>query len=385
MAKLAKTSIMLALLIITQPVTSAFAETITLELSGNGNGSESQVKVQIQSEAHVEQQNTSEVNNEVNIEASTGGNEVSDSTGAETQIQTGDISTQTQIDNNLNTSTINNTNCCEQTDLDISINNNASDSENAVNFSYQSEVNAEVTQTAKVTNQLNGSANTGRNVASGNNGDVQIKTGSINGGVAVDTNANNSSIEIERGGIGEQKIKISGNGSNSINSISVSILNFKDVVVHEYADINNLVFFKLNTGDNKAIGNLGDVIIETGNINFLVDIDNNVNSSGVDLGDCCGIEDPDDPYDPYLPPNDNGSGGNNSGNSSSSNSSSSSSSSNGNGLGSVLGVGGSILPATGTIWTLLMILANILTFLFGLYLRLRSGRSPALKSTTARA
>jgi hypothetical protein len=129
---------------------------------------------------------------------------------------------------------------------------------------------------------------------------------------------------------------------------------------------------------------LGDIAIITGDIETSTEVINDpINQNYIAICTDCddpntpNPPDPTDPPDPQPPvdpnPPNTDNGGGTGGNSGSSNNSDS-----GTG-GSVLGAStGSILPATGNSQQLWLLIANILTFLLGCYLRLRSGRSPAV-------
>lgn len=370
--------LLLTLALVFVKVSAVEADTLTFEISGNGSESVNQVVSDVSTETNVSQSNDSQVNNQVNIEADTGNNQANQNTGGETEISTGDVQTEIKIENQLNTSLVQ-TGCCEESQAEVLINNNGEQSNNTVELNLSSKTDISINQEAEVTNKVNLNLNTGKNSANQNNGDVSISTGDIKGSVNIQNSANQSWVEaLELEGY-QIEAKIKANGSNSINQISINSSNSKNIDIHQYADIDNILNIILNTGENDASENLGSVTIDTGNIDFEVGIKNGlINFSAVNIGGCDPDDqpEPDEPNDPAPPPPSPGTGG-----SDTSGNNNGTSSSDSDSKGTVLGVGGGgILPATGANWLLLALLANIAMFLMGLYLRLRSGRSPGTKT-----
>jgi len=99
-----KGKIFLVFLTITSLVASLFANTVSaleITITENGSGSSSEVASDISSETVVQQSNNSQVTNNVGVNADTGGNSVSGSSG-EANITTGDISSNVLIANSAN-------------------------------------------------------------------------------------------------------------------------------------------------------------------------------------------------------------------------------------------------------------------------------------------
>ena len=199
----------------------ADAYALELEISGNGNSSNSEIQVQVEQETTIEQSNEADVSNEVETEANTGDNEANGNSG-ETQIQTGDINAQTEITNELNTSVID-TGCCQEEETTITIEGNGADSQNTVELSVSKQTNVTVHQEANINNHINGTANTGRNQANGNNGNVTIDTGDISAEVYVTNQVNHARIEVTDPFL--ISVSISDNGANSNNSVRLKIDN----------------------------------------------------------------------------------------------------------------------------------------------------------------
>lgn len=341
-------------------------------ISGNGSGSDNQINVTVEQTTTVTQENNAQVNNDVNVEADTGNNEAGGNTGGEANITTGDVQVGSNIDNtNINQSYAE-VGCCDASGVEIKISGNGAGSTNSVGASFGSNTNVSVNNSANLTNNINGTANTGRNSANYNNGDVTIKTGSI---TVVDNivndSVNNYSVNVKNNSGRSITISVKDNGTASDNIVVVNNINNINVKIDSSANIVNESKWDLNTGENEASKNNGDVSILTGDIYLASTINNkDINTGIVDI-DCCDTPDkpkpPIDPEPPVVPPG-NGGGG--------SSVSNGSSSSNGSDGGST---SGAVLPVTGGMPSLLVLaILNTVMFFMGWYLRLRSGRSPNL-------
>ena len=99
-------------------------------------------------------------------------------------------------------------------------------------------------------------------------------------------NANIANI----GGNGDENgvdLEISGNGSDSDNTIDLDLDRSVLVVQENKADIKNGIWADSNTGNNDANDNTdGDVSIDTGDAQTRVEVDNAVNFNAADV-DCC--------------------------------------------------------------------------------------------------
>lgn len=362
----------------------ALAQTLTVVVEGNGAGSTNTANQSTTNEVNVEQQNNSQTNTTVNLSASTGDNSANNNSG-EVEVTTGDIETivQTTTTTNVNEATVE---CCSTPATQTTITGNGAGSNNAVNTTNTNVIRFASNNTATTTNTINISANTGGNSASNNGGSVSIATGDIKTLIKTDTFANVSKFSY----LGccttneTDSFKIKGNGADSDNSIVHSTSNVFVVTQNNNSIIDNLLLLALNTGNNTSDGNLGGVSIVTGDISTLVSIKNttNINEAVIDL--CCDDDDakPEEPEEPVTPPNpptNGGNGGNGvKGDTTNHNSTGSSNSSGTGGAGEVLKSVKDMLPDTGGNYLIYMLIANLLMFWLGCYLRLRSGRAPAL-------
>ncbi len=355
---------------------SVSAESITIAVEGNGEASQNSAEVQSESNTTVEQNNTTEINNDVNIDADTGNNTADNNTGGETNITTGDVSTNTNINNhNVNQNYVQTPTAGSGIGGSLTIAGNGANSQNGGSASSVYSTNINQNNTANITNSVQVSANTGNNSANGNLGNVTIKTGNITADTRINNIDVNASVAKILGNCNGQCIithdlilKIFGNGAGSVNNIVFSTDETITYNSDNLADILNDVTHDLNTGGNSANNNNGDVSIITGDVFTSVDVTNSVNTNIFEK-DCGCVPTPPPPPPPKEPnnPNNPGSSGGNGGNGGSGGSS------NGDVLGTAIG---EILPATGSFFMLWATVASLIAFFAGWYLRFRSGCAP---------
>ncbi len=344
----------------------ARAEEITV--SGNGDGSSNNVNISNTNTSTAEQNNTANVQNNVEVKADTGNNTANENTGGSTAITTGDVNAETTIINaGINQSYGQVGNCC-LSDANIKVAGNGSGSNNGVNYSSNNVTSVSVNNNANIVNNIRGYANTGYNTANENNGNVSIDTGSI---TVSDTIKNNSiniaTTKAAAGNGGSVYIEVKENGEGSENIVEVENNSIVEVEVNNSANIVNESNWNLNTGHNEANKNNGDVAIKTGDIVYTSVIENtDINTSIVDV-DCCNEHNNPNPPDSNPPSNPPSNGGPCTSNCGGGTGGTSAGPSN----------NGPVLPVTGVDYSLAFfaLVAGIMFFL-GWYLRLRAGRSP---------
>lgn len=370
-----------------------------LQITGNGDNSSSDITIKANNDTNIVQQNQNTTTNNVQTIADTGNNTTSDNTG-QVNVVTGDATSISSVNNNANTSVINSSSCCQNSGTTIIVSGNGENSNNAVNVQKTQTTTVNVYQIAEITNNISGHADSGHNEANNNTvlpgssnssnthpNTVSIKTGDVKViGHVVNANINSEKAKIALNSFGPTIIKVKQNGTDSTNVVTANFSNENIINIEHIAKINNTIEMYGNSGNNAANNNNGKVAIVTGNV--LIDtsiINKNINVSDVSFT-CCEETDHEKPDDgdhgnggtptPSLPPSNNNGGGG----------SSPSSSGGGSSSGSTNNTGGSqivttsttpILPVTGGNSVLMLTIANIAMFLLGLYLRIRSGRSPA--------
>lgn len=360
---------MLPSLLFIQVATPVMAD-IQIDVSGNGVDSLNSVSVSGTQTTDVMQSNTATVDQSVDSEANTGGNEISDSSG-NSQITTGDVSTQTNVAETLNQSTAELPHL--ENELHITVSENGHGSVNTVHTEVASATRVYISQVAKVENSVNVTSDTGLNSIDDVTGDAKITTGNIANHGSLNTVINTTQLELTPG---SWDITIFAK-NNGVDTSNIIYLNFLDnLVLWQYNEsiIKNDIYAKTNTGHNSILGALGSVVIDTGDIDLSFDVYNGSNENVItDPGKvtvCCEDGEPapntgglpaGDPIPPAAKPN-----------------SQSDTTPYFYKPGDVLGAVIDMLPSTGAsalqFW--IMTVVYLLTFLSGLYLRLRAGRSP---------
>ncbi len=174
-------------------------------------------------------------------------------------------------------------------DLNLEISGNGADSNNTV--VVQSSNTNVVTQTnnANISNNIDVSTDTGDNKANKNTGgNVTVATGDATSSVGVTNNANSNTAQVKSCGscLGDLQGKISGNGADSDNALSVDVESTNFVTQQNTADVSNNVNVKADTGDNKANKNTGgNVEISTGDADaHNVSVNTRVNANEATIG-----------------------------------------------------------------------------------------------------
>lgn len=350
---------------------SAVAEEITISISGNGSGSDNSVTVTTSTTTTVDQTNSADINNNISASADTGGNQASNNSG-DASINTGAATSSNTVNNqNINSNTADNNCNCPSANITADISGNGANSTNILGLDFNSNTNISQNNSAQITNNVINNANTGRNFASNNNGDVVIVTGNAGAYTTISNKNININIDPQGNGLSNLILSIKGNGSGSINLANLIFNKSFNYTSSNVIALFNNVTNSANTGGNVANSNNGAVLIATGDAVSVVGIANeNINGSRVDLCNCKitpPVIPPPGGGDPIIPPpaNPPSSGGNGG------------STSIQNAAGQVLGAAiGTVLPATGGYFLLLMTIFCLTLFLVGGYLRFGSGISP---------
>lgn len=271
----------------------AFAAT-TLIISGNGSGAESNVEFENESQTTVVQQNVTNVQNHINVDASTGNNEAEDNTGGDVSIETGNSTAEVAIHNQVNSNQAQVDTCGECAgDTTVEVTGNGSDSENEVELEQETKTEVYQSNQANISNDVKVDAETGDNEAEDNtNGDVAIKTGDATVKIMSHNMANmNTAVIGGEGEGGSVHLLVSGNGTDSENEIELELE--RETVLRQDNLTNIANHFKVDaeTGKNEAEDNTGGYVeIETGDAWVEAMVDNAAGFNFADLG-CCALED----------------------------------------------------------------------------------------------
>jgi len=263
-----------------------------LTVSGNGTNSDNNVDLDVTDKVTVKQDNKADVDNKVDVEASTGKNEANDNTGGNVVIDTGDVVVESvKVSNALN---VNSATVGDDRDsgvLSAWISDNGSDTDNKIDLALLSEVEVDQENDADVENDVWVDGVTGKNEGEDNTGgDSEVTTGDVTVDVTVDTMANFNQADVSGTSMGEVELKIKENGTDSDNTLDLDLTDALDVDQDNDFDADSDVDVEGKTGDNELEDNtLGeggdDPSIDTGasDTSVSVSTSGNANVFGGDM------------------------------------------------------------------------------------------------------
>ncbi|OGE29381.1 hypothetical protein A2867_00030 [Candidatus Daviesbacteria bacterium RIFCSPHIGHO2_01_FULL_40_11] len=167
---------------------------------------------------------------------------------------------------------------------ELVISGNGSSSDSQIQTTITSTTTIQQSNQADIQNDVQLDANTGENSTSDNtNADTQIQTGDINTQVSTENSTNISTVSLDCCPEPESTIAITGNGTDSQNSVDFNQNSDTQINIYQNAYIQNNVTGSANTGGNQANDNTGgDISITTGNIYANLEVENkNINSVNV--------------------------------------------------------------------------------------------------------
>lgn len=168
------------------------------------------------------------------------------------------------------------------------ITGNGSDSTSTTQFTNVNTTTVTQNNTTEVKNKVNVNANTGNNSASDNTGgNVAIETGDSDVKVNLKNMLNSNVADVKSCGscLGDSKIVIDGNGTNSDNNAALTTVATTALFQNNVADVDNAVKVDAETGDNDADDNTGgDVTILTGDVDVQMSATTEANSNHAKLG-----------------------------------------------------------------------------------------------------
>jgi hypothetical protein len=265
------------------------ASAISLEISGNGVEADNDVVIETEHKTEVNQSNEFNVDNNINASASTGGNEANRNTGGDASVSTGDATSTVGVSNAGNTNEALVDCCSSAQNVDILISENGDSTDNKVKLENENKIEVNQDNESNVDNKIKNNASTGWNDANRNTGgSVSVTTGAATVATAVFNGGNINSAVVSGGGeqAGGVSARILGNGVDSDNEIDLDLEHKVELNQENSARIDNYVDADAVTGKNNANRNTGgDVIIDTGDAEVGVIVDNAVNFNYADV-DC---------------------------------------------------------------------------------------------------
>lgn len=268
-------------------VLPVLAQSTDLVITGNGADSNSTVAVTQTSNTTVVQNNVADISNDVDASSNTGGNDQNYNTGGPVSMTTGDASTGVAVSNTANSNVANVEGCCEQ-DLSVEVSDNGYNTDNTAAVTLSNNTDVFQSNFADIRNDVDAKSNTGYNDQNYNTGGpVEMWTGDADTTVLIDNKANSNWAHVGDGGEGASvSLLITGNGADSDNTIALTLDRSLSVLQNNFADIENDVEAKSNTGKNDQNYNTGGPVgLLTGDATTGVAIDNMANFNFADL-DC---------------------------------------------------------------------------------------------------
>ncbi len=155
---------------------------ISARILGNGSHSDNEIDLEFENEIDLDQDNYANIDNRVDVDADSGWNNVSDNTGGETYLYTGDVEAELFVDNMVNFNAANVEDCCFE-DLTAKVAGNGTDSENEIEYEVENELESDQDNNSDLDNRLYVDGYTGDNDVNDNTGaydelsDPRVETG----------------------------------------------------------------------------------------------------------------------------------------------------------------------------------------------------------------
>jgi len=243
-------------------------------ISGNGAKSNNGVQLDQTSNTTVNQNNVANVNNNVDADAKTGGNDAYSNTGGDVTIRTGNAKADVDVSTtaNVNSAKVGSSLGGSNPSASFVISGNGARSDNYITAYLAKNTSVNQNNVANVNNNVDADAKTGGNDANFNTGgDVTIDTGDATVTVDVDNSVNFNFADVDCGCTWDVLAKISGNGAEEDshhhrrhrdrgdNIITLDLESNQYVGQGNVAYLDNNVDGDAKTGKNDVESNTGEV------------------------------------------------------------------------------------------------------------------------------
>ena len=162
----------------------------SVTIYNNGAFSDNSVKLNDYSAVVIDQDNKAKVNNDVDAKSDTGKNDADYNTGGDVKVKTGDAETKVKVNNKVNFNAADVDCECLLNDLDVNVEKNGAKSDNKVKASDNSDLFVYEDNDAKLKNNVDGDAQSGKNDSDFNTGDPKVKTGNATSKTDVENDGN---------------------------------------------------------------------------------------------------------------------------------------------------------------------------------------------------
>lgn len=265
-----------------------------VKIAGNGSDSDNDVDLDMDSSNEIFQDNDARVKNDVDVDAKTGHNDADDNTGGDVSIDTGKAGVSVGILNALNANFASiggGDDEGEGSGLSLWIVGNGHDSDNDIDADVDQSNTITQDNEARVYNDLDVDASTGKNDANDNTGgEVLIDTGDAEVEALVANFGNFNWADLSCDCLFDDvTAKIAENGSDSDSDIDLDLDDSNELFQDNYAKADNdLEDLDADTGDNEADDNTGyagaDPSIDTGNAGVGAEVVNQFNANQAGIG-----------------------------------------------------------------------------------------------------
>ncbi len=269
-----------------------------LSVTGNGEKSDNELALTQEHTNTLAQQNSANVNNDVNAKANSGDNSAVSNTGGHTTVISGDASTTSDVKTtaNANVAMIGGAGEGANGMVSASIDKNGENSDNSVALTLANTNSIWQINNATVDNDVTAKAESGDNNANGNTGgNVGVGSGDATVNSMIDNTVNFNSADLNCGCVTDLAADVTGNGENSDNSLGATLSSDNGVFQGgegkgNNANLDNTVTPKADSGDNSAVSNTGgtlggDPMVISGDAGSTSSVNNsgNVNTFGSPL------------------------------------------------------------------------------------------------------
>lgn len=247
------------------------------QIVGNGAFSNRDVSANTSNMTEVNQNNVSNIENNIQTMNSTGNNAASFNTGSNVEVMTGNATANVGITNITGSNTANVSGNENNGSQNTVVAGNGAFSDTSVQMDTMNSMSVDQGSAANVSNTVAVDNNTGDNRANFNTGsDVTIHSGDANAFVGITNATGGNTANVFGGnGLNGQNTAIVGNGAFSNNAVSVSSNNSRSLNQSDIANLATNVALNNSTGNNGASFNTGsNVSIMSGNANAQVGVSN---------------------------------------------------------------------------------------------------------------
>ncbi len=259
---------------------------------GNGRNSNNTLNLDMSHNTTVDQTNVANVNNDVDVNASTGNNKANDNLGGgNVKVKSGDafVTTNVSTSANANSARIGGGNG-NGGSLTAVIADNGRKSDNDLILNVTDSASVDQTNVANIDNNVDVNAKTGGNKANDNlgGGNVRVESGDAGVGTSINNRANFNAADVDCGcllGSGDVKVNVSGNGRNSDNDLNAFLDSFQTFDQTNVGNLDNYTNIDATTGYNKANDNGGannaDPSVKSGDSISNTTVNNSANLNSV--------------------------------------------------------------------------------------------------------